>query len=127
RARDEERLRAVPRERRRDLHAVRQDAASGECIRRRAALGEAEVQESDHAGGDRAARDRHPRGPTPDAKGKPDGKPFIDLLDAKTGVSLWKKPFRDLEEATTFAIQGDHLYIAADGELHGVNLADGAD
>jgi outer membrane protein assembly factor BamB len=61
-----------------------------------------------------------------DDKGKPDGKPFLDLLDPKTGLSVWKKPFKDLEDATTFDLRGDKLYIAADGELFAVNLADGA-
>jgi outer membrane protein assembly factor BamB len=59
-------------------------------------------------------------------KGKLDGKPFLDLLDPKTGLSVWKKPFKDLEDATTFDLRGDKLYIAADGELFAVNLADGA-
>jgi len=61
-----------------------------------------------------------------DEKGKADGKPFLDLLDPKTGLSLWKKPFKDLEDATTFDLRGEKLYIAADGELFAVNLADGA-
>jgi outer membrane protein assembly factor BamB len=61
-----------------------------------------------------------------DDKGKADGKPFIDLLDPKTGLSVWKKPFKDLEDATTFDLRDDKLYIAADGELFAVNLADGA-
>ena len=60
-----------------------------------------------------------------DEKGKLDGKPFLDLLDPRTGLSLWKKPFKDLEDATTFDLRGDKLYIAADGELFAVNLADG--
>lgn len=65
--------------------------------------------------------------PTPDDKGKLDGKPFIDLLDFASGQSKWKKPFKDLEDATTFAIQGDNLFIAADDEVHKVALADGID
>jgi outer membrane protein assembly factor BamB len=60
-----------------------------------------------------------------DDKGKADGKPFLDLLDPKTGLSLWKKPFKDLEDATTFDRREDRLFIAADGELFAVNLADG--
>lgn len=59
-------------------------------------------------------------------KGELEGKPFLDLLDPKTGLSVWKKPFKDLEDATTFDLRGDKLYIAADGELFAVNLADGA-
>jgi len=58
-------------------------------------------------------------------KGEPEGKPFLDLLDPKTGLSVWKKPFKDLEDATTFDLREDKLYIAADGELFSVNLADG--
>ncbi len=65
--------------------------------------------------------------PTPDDKGKLDGKPFIDLIDFTTGQTKWKKPFKDLEDATVFAIQGDQLYIAADKEVHKVALADGID
>jgi len=60
-----------------------------------------------------------------DEKGKLDGKPFLDLLDPKTGLSVWKKPFKDLEDATTFDLREDKLYIAADGELFAVSLADG--
>jgi outer membrane protein assembly factor BamB len=59
--------------------------------------------------------------------GKPAGKPFIDCLDPKTGVSVWPKPFKDLEDATSFDMKGDHLYICADNELHQVGLAQGAD
>jgi outer membrane protein assembly factor BamB len=65
-------------------------------------------------------------GVKPDSKAKPDGKPFIDVLDPRTGVSMWRKPFKDLEAATTFDINGDQLFIAADGELFSVKLADGA-
>src|SRR5262249_26008614 len=50
----------------------------------------------------------------------------LDLLDPKTGLSVWKKPFKDLEDATTFDLREDKLFIAADGELFAVNLADGA-
>ena len=63
--------------------------------------------------------------PGVDEKGKLDGKPFLDLLDPKTGLSVWKKPFKDLEDATSFDLHGDKLFIAADGELFAVDLADG--
>ena len=59
-------------------------------------------------------------------KGKLVGKPFIDLLDPKTGLSVWKKPFKDLDDATTFDVHGDQLYIAADGELFAIQIADGS-
>lgn len=63
--------------------------------------------------------------PQVDEKGKPDGKPFIDLLDPKTGQSAWRTPFKDLEDATTFDVRAGRLYIAADGELFSINVADG--
>jgi hypothetical protein len=63
--------------------------------------------------------------PQLNAKGKLDGKPFIDVLDPKTGESVWKKPFKDMEGATTFDLAGDRLFIAADGELFSIGLADG--
>lgn len=59
--------------------------------------------------------------------GKPAGKPFIDCLSPKTGESVWAKPFKDLEDATSFDMKGDHLYICADGEMHEVSLASGTD
>lgn len=59
--------------------------------------------------------------------GKAKGKPFIDVLDPKTGVSVWAKPFKDLEDATSFDFKGEHLYICADNELHQVALANGTD
>lgn len=59
-------------------------------------------------------------------KGKMVGKPFIDLLDPKTGLSVWKKPFKDLDDATTFDVKGDQLFIAADGELFSIQIADGS-
>ncbi len=59
--------------------------------------------------------------------GKPAGKPFIDCLNPKTGESVWPKPFKDLEDATSFDMKGDHLYICADGEMHQVALTNGTD
>jgi outer membrane protein assembly factor BamB len=64
--------------------------------------------------------------PVMNDKGKMVGKPFIDLLDPKTGLSVWKKPFKDLDDATTFDVKGDQAYIAADGELFTIQLADGS-
>lgn len=64
--------------------------------------------------------------PTLDDKGKMNGKAYIDVLDPKTGQSVWAKPFKDLDDATTFAIRDGKIYIAADGELHEIGLADGA-
>ena len=58
---------------------------------------------------------------------KAKGKPFIDVLNPKTGESVWPKPFKDLEDATSFDFKGDHLYICADNEMHQVALANGAD
>lgn len=62
-----------------------------------------------------------------DDEGKAKGKPFIDVLTPRTGESAWKKPFKDLEDATSFDIRGDKVYICADGELHEIALADGTD
>jgi len=64
--------------------------------------------------------------PQVNAKGKLDGKPFIDVLDPKTGESVWKKPFKDMDGATTFDLKGGRLFIAADGELFSIGLADGS-
>jgi outer membrane protein assembly factor BamB len=64
--------------------------------------------------------------PGRDTKGKPDGKPFVDCLDPKTGASRWRKPFKDMDGATSFDVKGDHLFIAADGELFAIDLASGA-
>jgi len=58
---------------------------------------------------------------------KPKGKPFIDVLNPATGESVWKKPFKDLEDATSFDVDGDRVYICADNEMHAVALADGTD
>jgi hypothetical protein len=59
-------------------------------------------------------------------KGKVVGKPFIDLLDPATGASKWAQPFKDLDEATTFDVSGDQLYIAADGVLFAIQIESGA-
>ncbi len=59
--------------------------------------------------------------------GKIAGKPFIDCLNPKTGESVWAKPFKDLQDATSFDMKGDNLYICADNEVHEVSLAQGAD
>ena len=64
--------------------------------------------------------------PKPGPHRKPDGKPFLDMLDPATGASMWTKPFRDLDAATTFDLQGDQLFICADGELFAMRLEDGS-
>jgi outer membrane protein assembly factor BamB len=64
--------------------------------------------------------------PTLNDKGKLNGKAYVDVLDPKTGLSVWAKPFKDLDDATTFELKGDKIFIAADGELHEIGLADGA-
>ena len=55
------------------------------------------------------------------------GKPFLDVLDPKTGKSVWPKPFRDLKAATSFEVKGDRIFISADNELHAVSLSSGRD
>lgn len=64
--------------------------------------------------------------PTLGDNGKMNGKAYIDVLDPKTGLSVWAKPFKDLDDATTFMVRDGKIYIAADGELHEIGLADGA-
>jgi outer membrane protein assembly factor BamB len=63
--------------------------------------------------------------PTLGDNGKPNGKAYIDVLDPKTGLSVWAKPFKDLDDATTFEVAGEKLFIAADGELHEIGLGTG--
>jgi outer membrane protein assembly factor BamB len=64
--------------------------------------------------------------PTLNDKGKLNGKAYIDVLDPKTGLSVWAKPFKDLDDATSFELKDGRIYIAADGELHEIGLADGS-
>lgn len=51
--------------------------------------------------------------------------PHIDLLDPRTGASLWSKPFTDLKHSTPYVVRGDRIYVAAHGVFHGIKLADG--
>lgn len=55
----------------------------------------------------------------------PKGKPFIMTLDPKTGAKQWKKPFKDLESASSFVIDGDRIIIYADQEIHTIDIASG--
>jgi outer membrane protein assembly factor BamB len=53
-------------------------------------------------------------------------KAFINALNPETGVALWKKPFRDLENASSFEIQGDKIVLFADGSIHKIDIASGS-
>jgi outer membrane protein assembly factor BamB len=55
------------------------------------------------------------------------GRPFLDVLDPKTGKSAWRYPFKDLKAATSFEMRGNRIIICADNELHAVSLATGRD
>ncbi|MCA9782853.1 MAG: PQQ-binding-like beta-propeller repeat protein [Calditrichaeota bacterium] len=55
----------------------------------------------------------------------PKGKPFIMTLDTKSGEKSWKKPFKDLESASSFVIDGDKIVIYADSEIHQIDIASG--
>lgn len=57
-------------------------------------------------------------------KGK--GKPFITVLDPATGLQTWKKPFKDLENASSFTIKDGHIVIFADRDIHSIDLKDGS-
>lgn len=51
--------------------------------------------------------------------------PHIDLLDRRTGASLWGKPFTDLKNSTPYVVRGDTVYVAADGVFYGISVVDG--
>ncbi len=59
------------------------------------------------------------------APGK-DSRPFITVVDLKTQASPWKKPFKDLDGASNFVMQGDYIYLYADGSVFKISLADGS-
>jgi len=57
-------------------------------------------------------------------KGK--GKPFITVLDPATGLQTWKKPFKDLENASSFVVKDGKILIYADKAIHEIDLKDGS-
>lgn len=57
------------------------------------------------------------------AKGEK-SKPYINVINLADGKSAWKKPFRDLDGASSFAIEGDHIVIYADESIFKIKLAD---
>jgi outer membrane protein assembly factor BamB len=61
-----------------------------------------------------------PAGP----KGK--GKPFIMVIDPKTGNLAWKKPFKDLKNASSFSIDDDNIVLYADKSIFKISIADGS-
>jgi outer membrane protein assembly factor BamB len=63
--------------------------------------------------------------PAHDKDGNEDGKPFLVLLDPATGERAWKKPFKDLEKATSFVVKDDQVFVAVDDELVRVSLSTG--
>lgn len=52
------------------------------------------------------------------ASGPKDGgfvhRPMLEVLDPKTGASLWKDAFGDLSQSTPFIVRGDTAYVAVD-------------
>jgi outer membrane protein assembly factor BamB len=52
-------------------------------------------------------------------------KPYINALDYKTGTSLWKKPFRDLRDASNFKIDNNKIVMYADDGILAINISDG--
>jgi len=52
-------------------------------------------------------------------------KDFITVLDPATGVERWKKPFKDLDNATTFAVREGRIVLYADRTLFSIGIADG--
>ena len=51
-------------------------------------------------------------------------KPYITVIDPQTGAPMWKKPFRDLEGASSFAIKDDKIVLYADGSIFLINISD---
>jgi len=53
-------------------------------------------------------------------KGK--GKAFITVVDPATGLQSWKKPFKDLENASSFVVKDGKILIYADKAIHEIDL-----
>ena len=61
-------------------------------------------------------------------------RPVLDLLDPKTGASVWRDAFGDMAESTPFVVRGDTAYVSVDAhsfvgthqKLMAVSLATGA-
>lgn len=64
------------------------------------------------------------RGGPGGSKGK--GKPFITVLDPASGQQTWKKPFKDLENASSFSVKEGRILIYADRAIHSIDLKDGS-
>lgn len=62
-----------------------------------------------------------------DNKGK-NGKPFIILLDPRSGQPLWEKPFNKLKDGltTNFIIRDNSLLIYSDKKIFSVDINDGS-
>jgi hypothetical protein len=54
-------------------------------------------------------------------------KPFINVLSYETGESIWKKPFRDLDDASSFEIEGGNIVLYANGSILSINILSGED
>jgi putative pyrroloquinoline-quinone binding quinoprotein len=70
------------------------------------------------------------RGARPlDQENKPLGMPdaFIDLIDLKTGASIWAKPFDKMkdESIARFLVTPDAVFFGDNGTFYRINLADG--
>jgi hypothetical protein len=57
-------------------------------------------------------------------KGK--GKAFITVLDPASGAQTWKKPFKDLENASSFVVKDGKILVYADRAIHSIDLKDGS-
>ena len=57
-------------------------------------------------------------------KGK--GKAFITVVDPATGLQTWKKPFKDLANASSFVVKDGKILIYADRAIHEIDVKDGS-
>ncbi len=54
------------------------------------------------------------------------GKPFIMVLDPKTGEPTWKKPFKDLANASSFIVREGKIVLYADKAIFSISIKDGS-
>lgn len=52
-------------------------------------------------------------------------KDFITVLDPATGEETWRKPFKDLDNATSFVIQDGRIMLYADKTLFSIDIDSG--
>lgn len=56
----------------------------------------------------------------------PMDRPFIDLVDWETGLSIWERPFGDLSIDAPFVVDADGIFIAKREELVALDYEDGS-